>query len=129
MIVFTCTCLLHHYSREFKKIIRGFRDDAIKAFTVYEWPGNVRELENRIKRAVVMSDAEWLSSYDLDLMPAVASVNLMVSLQEAREELERRMINEALSRSGSNITHAAKDLGISRQTLTDMIKKYGIPVK
>ena len=120
---------LHRYSREFKKIIRGFRDDAIKAFTIHEWPGNVRELENRIKRAVVMSDAEWLSSYDLDLMPAAASVNLTVSLQEAREELERRMINEALSRSGSNITHAAKDLGISRQTLTDMIKKYGIPVK
>ena len=120
---------LHRYSREFKKNVRGFRDDAIRSLTEHEWPGNVREIENRVKRAVVMTDGEWLSSSDLDLIPEGETVNQTVSLQEAREVLEKRMINESLLRHGNNITHAAKDLAVSRQTLTDMIRKYGIAVR
>ncbi len=120
---------LHRYSREFKKNIKGFRDDAMRSLSGYVWPGNVRELENRIKRAVVMSDGEWLSSFDLDMIPSTETVNQPNTLHGAREALERRMINEALLKHGNNITHAAKDLAVSRQTLNDMIKKYGILVK
>jgi len=120
---------LHKFSREFKKNIRGFKDEAVKALSDYNWPGNVRELENRVKRGVVMSDGEWLSSSDLEFSSPDDSSQQVFSLHEAREALEERLINEALLRHGSNITHAARDLDISRQTLTTMINKYGITMR
>ncbi|HZX49310.1 MAG TPA: PEP-CTERM-box response regulator transcription factor [Nitrospirota bacterium] len=120
---------LQRYSREFKKNVRGFKDEAVKALSDYDWPGNVRELENRVKRGVVMSDGEWLSPLDLEFSSPDDSSKEILSLHEARETMEKRLIGEALLRHGSNITHAARDLDISRQTLTSMINKYGITVK
>ena len=120
---------LHKFSREFKKNVRGFKDEAVKALSDYNWPGNVRELENRVKRGVVMSDGEWLSSFDLEFSSPDDSSQQVFSLHEAREALEKRLINEALLRHGSNITHAARELDISRQTLTTMINKYGITMR
>ena len=120
---------LQQYSIEFKKNIRGFKDEAVKALSDYNWPGNVRELENRVKRGVVMSDGEWLSPIDLEFTSPDDSSKQILSLHEAREELEKRLINEALLRHGSNVTHAARELDMSRQTLTSMINKYGITVR
>jgi len=120
---------LQQYSIEFKKNIRGFKDEAVKALSDYNWPGNVRELENRVKRGVVMSDGEWLSPTDLEFTSPDDSSKQILSLHEAREELEKRLINEALLRHGSNVTHAARELDMSRQTLTSMINKYGITVR
>lgn len=120
---------LQRYSREFKKNIRGFKDEAVKALSDYNWPGNVRELENRVKRGVVMSDGEWLSPFDLEFASPDDSSKQILSLHEARESLEKRLISEALLRHGSNITHASRELDISRQTLTSMINKYGITVR
>ncbi|MBI5193751.1 MAG: sigma 54-interacting transcriptional regulator, partial [Nitrospirae bacterium] len=128
-ILLLAMAFLHRYSREFKKKIRGFRDEAVKALSGYEWPGNVRELENRVKRAVVMSDGEWISPADLEFSSPDYGDKQITSLHEAREALEKRLISEALLRHGSNITHAAIDLAISRQTLTDMIRKYGITMQ
>ncbi len=120
---------LHRYSREFKKNVRGFRDEAVKALSDYDWPGNVRELENRVKRGVVMSDSEWLSPFDIEFASPDDSSKQILSLPEARETLEKRLISEALLRHGSNITHAARELDVSRQTLTAMINKYGITMR
>ncbi|MCC7202283.1 MAG: PEP-CTERM-box response regulator transcription factor [Nitrospirae bacterium] len=119
---------LHRYSREFKKNVRGFKDETVKALSDYDWPGNVRELENRVKRGVVMSDGEWLSPSDLEFA-APDGAKQILSLHEAREALEKRVISEALLRHGSNVTHAARELDISRQTLTAMINKYGITMR
>lgn len=120
---------LYRYSREFKKTIRGFTDNAIEALSLYNWPGNIRELENRIKRAVVMTDEEWLSAQDLEFLQKDSHQKRYPSLHKAREVFEKRLISEALLRHGSNITHTASELGISRQTLSDMIKKYGIYIR
>ncbi len=120
---------LHRYSREFKKNVRGFKDEAVNALSGYDWPGNVRELENRVKRGVVMSDGEWLTPADLEFTAADNGSKQVISLHDAREALEKRLINEALLRHGSNITHAARELEISRQTLAAMINKYGITIR
>ena len=120
---------LHRYSREFKKNVRGFKDDAVKALSGYNWPGKVRELENRVKRGVVMSDHELLTPPDLEFASPDDGSKQILSLHEAREALEKRVISEALLRHGSNITHAAKELDISRQALTAMINKYGISMR
>lgn len=120
---------LHRYKTQFKKEIRGFSDDAINAMTDYPWPGNVRELENRIKRAIVMADGEVITPKDLDLPAQTSAETFTPSLKEARERVEKDLIHRALLKHGGVVVRAAEDLGVTRQTLTDLIKKYGISVR
>ncbi|MBI5197009.1 MAG: PEP-CTERM-box response regulator transcription factor [Nitrospirae bacterium] len=119
---------LHQYAGEFKKSIKGFQTEAIVALTDYSWPGNVRELENRIKRGVVMAEGEWLTPENLNFEPSPSPkmMKLPRRLREARDTVEKQMICEALEKHGGVILRAAEELGISRQTLTDLIKKHNI---
>src|SRR3990170_2199074 len=120
---------LHHYKRDFKKEIKGFSEDAINALAEHRWPGNVRELENKIKRAVVMTEGEMITSKDLDLQGAVSLGSPSLSLKEARDKVEKELIQKALLRHGGIVVRAAEELGITRQTLADLIKRYGVLVK
>ena len=121
--------LLHRYQRDFKRDIRGFSEDAINALGSYPWPGNVRELENRLKRAVVMAEGDMITANDLELSATMSMENPSVSLKEARDKVEKDLVQKALLKHGGVIVRAAEDLGITRQTLADLIKKYGIGVK
>lgn len=113
---------LHRFAQENNRQIKGFSTDAQKLILDYAWPGNVRELRSRIKRAVVMSDDTVIHPEDLDI-----HVNTQpLPLKEAREQLEYKLISEALDRSQGNISQAAKELGITRPTLHDLMKKYSI---
>lgn len=129
-ILLLSKAFLNRYSREFKKPIRGFSEEVTKALLEFSWPGNIRELENRVKRSVVMADNEWISASDMDFALSDKKIqNKFSSLQEAQEALEKNLATEALLRNGGNVTHAAKDLGVSRQTLSSMVKKYGILIR
>jgi two-component system NtrC family response regulator len=120
--------LAHHflgkYARENGRSFKGFTPDAVAAISDWPWPGNVRELENRLKRAVIMADSSRLSAADLDLAPAGDDANL--SIKAAREAADRIVIRRVLARSENNMTNAARLLGISRPTLYDLMKQYGI---
>ncbi len=110
---------------------RRFDPSAIQALERHLWPGNVRELENRVKRAVIMSDGTRLTPADLELGlndPAMASQSEPPSfnLKEARESVERKLVLEALRRAGGKMTAAAAELGISRPTLYELLDKLGI---
>jgi two-component system NtrC family response regulator len=129
---------LNHYNREFSKNIRGFSNNAHGTLANYAWPGNVRELENRIKRAVIMTTDKLIQPEDLDLpyedeledvtraddrgLPIRAGI----TLKQAREETERKLVAGALLRSRGNISAAAKELDVSRPTLHDLMKKLDI---
>ena len=102
----------------------GFDTGALRAIEKHQWPGNVRELENRVKRAVIMAEKLRISAADLELAAAVTTVS--INLKEAREELEREMVLEALRRSGGKISGAANELGVSRPTLYELMDKLGI---
>jgi two-component system NtrC family response regulator len=101
--------------------------DALRAITRYSWPGNVRELQNRVKRAVIMTSGSRVTARDLELAPDqdVASLSAP-TLKQARENVEREMIQQALKRNAGKITSAAADLGISRPTLYELMGKLGI---
>jgi two-component system NtrC family response regulator len=102
--------------------MKGFTAQASQLILEYPWPGNVRELRSRIKRAVVMADGNLITPENLDL-----TVNTRpVTLKEAREQVEFKVIGEALERNKGNVTLAAKELGITRPTLHDLMKKYTI---
>ncbi len=102
----------------------AFAPDALRAVHRHNWPGNVRELQNRVKRAVIMADSRRISERDLELEGG-NSPNA-ATLKEARESVEREMIQRALKRHLGRITSAATELGISRPTMYELMEKLGI---
>ena len=117
---------LSRFSAEMNPQVKGFAPDALAAIDSWGWPGNVRELENRVKRAVIMSDGKLVGAEDLDLGGDEEAGELALNLKQAREEADRRMIRKALSRTQGNISNTAKLLGISRPTLYDLLKQYDL---
>ena len=109
--------------KEQNRHIRGFSPDAIEAIEMYEWPGNIREMENKIKRAVIMSEDKFISPLDLAL-PITQSLN--INLRDVRQQAEVKAIKKALSATDNNLSSAAKLLGVTRPTLYDLLKKYSI---
>ena len=116
---------LHIFSREMNPSVRSFAPGALAAINDWKWPGNVRELENRMKRAVIMADGKLITAEDMDLGTRDDD-SLPINLKAAREETDRRVIRQALARTESNISGAARLLGISRPTLYDLLKQYGL---
>jgi len=118
------TVLAHHFlgtfNRLYYKQISGFGDGALKAMSAYPWPGNVRELENRVKRAVIMSESKRISAEDLDLADVKISPRSL-DLKTEVEKLEKKLASEALSLSEGNVSKAAKLLGISRPHLYNLL--------
>ena len=112
------------FAREMNPKVHGLAPDAIAAIDAYAWPGNVRELENRIKRAVIMTDGKMIGTDDLDLPCGTEEAPSTINLRAAREVADRRAIRQAMSRTENNISSAAKLLGISRPTLYDLLKQY-----
>jgi two-component system NtrC family response regulator len=116
---------LHRFAREMNPQVKGFTPGALAAIDAWPWPGNVRELENRLKRAVIMADGKLVTAEDLDLKEEEED-SLSLNLKAAREGADRRAIRQALARSENNISNTAKLLGISRPTLYDLLKQYGL---
>ena len=116
---------LSQFNREFGRSVRGFSTDAIAALAGHQWPGNVRELENRIKRAVVMSDARLITAADLELAAGEEDLSIY-DLRQARARAERGVVQMALARSSGRLTSAAKLLGISRPTLYSLLETHGM---
>jgi two-component system NtrC family response regulator len=117
--------LLQKYSKQQRRAINGFADDAITAIEAYAWPGNVRELENKIKGAVIMADGKMVTSADLGIAAGVDDVESL-NLREVRQTAESKAIRVALTKSYGNISKAAELLGITRPTLYDLLNKYGL---
>ncbi len=103
---------------------RELGPDAATAIESWPWPGNVRELENRIKRAAIMAEGKILTAVDLDL-GGPAEEPMLLNLRAARDVAERAAIGRALSMSEHNISAAARQLGVSRPTLYDLMKHHG----
>jgi two-component system NtrC family response regulator len=103
----------------------SFDQEALRALDRCPWPGNVRQLENQVRRAVIMAEGKRLNIRDLELS-ATEGAAVNTTLKDARENLEREMIQTALKKHGGRIAPAATQLGISRPTLYDLMDKYGI---
>ncbi|MBB4154613.1 two-component system NtrC family response regulator [Sphingomonas jinjuensis] len=119
--------LVRKHAAAMRLPVTGLTPDAIEAIERWPWPGNVRELENRVKRAVIMADGKLVTAADLDLSAAGdGEAELPLNLRAAREAIDRRVIAMALARAEGNIAGASRLLGISRPTLYDLLKSYGL---
>ncbi len=118
---------LEKFAAELKRPIKGFTPPAIEAIEAYNWPGNVRELENRVKRAVIMADGTQVSPEDLELsISEDAGEHDPFNLREVREKAESQAILRALARADGNVSKTAELLGVTRPTLYNLMKKYGV---
>ena len=116
---------LRRFTTEFAQTGKAFSTEAISAIAGASWPGNVRELENRVKRAVVMSDGKIIETSDLEL-PALSRDLPDLDIRAARLKAERHVIQLALAQSNGVISTAAKLLRISRPTLYGMLEEHGL---
>jgi transcriptional regulator with PAS, ATPase and Fis domain len=120
-IVVLARYMLSRYAPEYGNKVRGFSPSAIASIKRHRWPGNIRELENRIKKAVVLSDKALLGPEDLGLhsddLPPI------LPLAEAREQWQREYINEVLELNGGNRTKTARDLGVDPRTIFRHLEK------
>ena len=118
---------LSRFNQEFGRNIRGFAEAAGAAIAAHSWPGNVRELENRMKRAVVMTEHRVIDASDLELAPP-AEGPPDLDLRAARLRAEREVVHIAWARSNHTLSVAARLLGISRPTLYGLLEVHGIEV-
>lgn len=105
---------------------RGFSKACLVAIRKYRWPGNVRELENRIKKAVVLSDGPLVTAEDLDIRSE--DLEEVLSLADAKERFQRRYIQRVLERNGGNRTRTAKELGVDPRTVFRHLEKLADPL-
>jgi DNA-binding NtrC family response regulator len=112
---------LRKYTRKYNKPEMRINQHAIDKLMGYSWPGNIRELQNTIEKAVILSESSVIKPEDLYLRPApeIKSLDSITTL----EEMEEKMIRLALDKNNGNFTAAAEQLGITRQTLYNRIKK------
>jgi two-component system NtrC family response regulator len=116
---------LNRFAAEAKKSNVSVDQDAIRALNKHTWPGNVRELENCIRRAVIMAEGRRVTAKDLELNASGLGPNV-VTLKDAREAVERQMLQQALKKHGGKIAPAAVELGLSRPTIYELMDKLGI---
>ena len=118
---------LDSFSTEIGPRFKGFSPAAIDAMMKHDWKGNIREMQNRIKRAVVMAEGDYIQPQDIDLNDITAE-GISQTLKEIRDSAEISAIRNTLARNNGNISKAAQDLDVSRPTLHDLIKKHGITI-
>lgn len=115
--------LLGHLMKEHHKRVQGFDRLAEAALRRYPWPGNIRELRNALRGALLLTDGDWITATSLNL-------DLTLKLEEVpgltEEEKERQLLLQTLEQAGNNRARAAKMLNISRTTLYEKLRKYGI---
>lgn len=126
--------IAHHYaeiySRKYGHSVKTFSRAAENALLNYDWPGNVRALRHAIERAVILTSDHILEPGDLQLIetgllpaaPAATPIPTVLNL----DQMEKDTISKALLKHGFNISHAAKELGLTRASLYRRMEKHGL---
>ncbi len=115
---------LAEYAARYRKPAAKFHPDAMQALLAYGWPGNVRELAHAVERAVLLAEGETVRPGDLNLRPPGNGPARLEDL--SLEEVERVLIQKALSRFDGNVSAAAKALGLSRSALYRRLQRHSL---
>ena len=114
---------LRHYCEKYGKQPMGLSQGAASRLIEHSFEGNIRELQNIMEKAVIMCDGS-------DIMPEHLQIyvarNTLKTAATTLEDVERNVIAEAISSCGGNLTMVAQRLGVTRQTLYNKIKRYGL---
>jgi len=129
-IIILAENFLKHYTPGNRRKPFHFSQSGVNFLRRHHWPGNVRELRNRVQRAVIMCEGASIGPLDLGCDNEPLSIpeiqDDQLSLREAREMIERKMVLAAIERQSGNVLKAALDLGVSRPTLYDLMRKLSL---
>jgi PAS domain S-box-containing protein len=124
------------YSVRFRRHFQGLSRGAEAALLAYEWPGNVRELRNIMERATLLEETDWIQVPSLQLEARSQQTEKTAAVEppfagalpsaDTLEQIERKMLLQALENSYWNQTRAAAVLGISRDALRYKVKKFNL---
>ncbi|MCK4224102.1 MAG: sigma-54-dependent Fis family transcriptional regulator [candidate division Zixibacteria bacterium] len=135
---------LKKYAIEMKKDIKSISVDAMNMLIAYSWPGNVRQLENVIERAIVMAEADTITTEHLPFVVGAEMAHPDTPIPKTAEELkgakkklretavgsvEKSFLLDALTRNDWNITKSAKDVGMQRPNFQALMRKYNIRIE
>lgn len=124
-IIVLADFFLKKYASKYEKYGLKINQAAQEKLLKYQWPGNIRELQHTIEKAVILGDSSILKPGDFFLRPVITD-KFDDDDQLTIEEMEKRMIIAVIEKSTGNMSLAAEQLGITRQTLYNKIKKYGV---
>jgi transcriptional regulator with PAS, ATPase and Fis domain len=113
---------LSKYAEQYSSKTRGFNNEAVRGMRNYFWPGNVRQLENRVKKAVIMTDRALVNCEDLGIKDS--DKREILSLAEAEEVFKMNYIRETLELNNWNKAETARDLGVDPRTIFRYIEKF-----
>ncbi|KPJ67347.1 AAA family ATPase [candidate division WOR-1 bacterium DG_54_3] len=114
------------YCKKYNKPLKKFNAATLKKLEKYHWPGNVRELQHALERSVIMSDSNVLQPSDF-FFPSLHTKEEGVVFEDYNlEDIEKLIIRKTITKHGGNISHAAKELGLSRTSLYRRLEKYGL---
>ncbi len=115
------------YAKKYMKKMKGISASALRKLEQYGWPGNIRELQHAIERAVIMSDTDKLEPQDFILSSSMDSkTNFDFPDGNNLDDLERNVISKVLAKHKGNVSHAAKELGLTRTSLYRRLDKHGL---
>ncbi|GAB5551043.1 MAG: sigma-54 dependent transcriptional regulator [Saprospiraceae bacterium] len=120
-VILLAEYFLRKFGRKYGKPSLHLTPSAKEKLLAYHWPGNVRALQHAVERAVILSEAQRLGAEDFLLQNP--SLPKEINIDHSLEEMEQLMIQNALKKHQGNHSAAAQQLGISRQTLYNKIKK------
>lgn len=115
---------IRHANEELNRTVEGFDSDAAELLASHSWPGNLRELNNVVKRAVLLTRGNKITT--AELTQAMGQIRTDNVLQLHDEDTERQRIITALQQTNGNKAKAARLLGIDRKTIYNKIEKLGI---
>ena len=125
---------LEKFAARNRKNVKGFAPQALDMLRRYAWPGNVRELQNAVERAVILCTGDLITGPELPASVTGAAEQAAPATETAEaslaglslEALERRAIEDTLRQTEDNKSEAARRLGITRATLHNKLRKYGL---
>lgn len=117
---------LKRYAAKYNKTCAGFNDAALEKLMSHNWSGNIRELQHTVEKAVIMADSDLITADELLISRREGNAGTQAIAPSTLEEMERSMIANALQRHGGNLSAVAAQLGVTRQTLYNKIKKYNL---
>lgn len=123
-ILLLANFFLDKFTKKYNKKELRLSDKSVIKLENYAWPGNVRELQHAIEKAVILSDGTELQPTDFYMRPMENKAAVIESMN--LEEMEKILIEKALTKYDKNISAIASELGITRPTLYSKMKKYGL---
>jgi DNA-binding NtrC family response regulator len=116
---------LRRHATRYHKSINGFDAGGMQALLAHGWPGNIRELDHAIERAVLLAQGDQVRGSDLGLRAAASTAAPRLD-ELPLEDVEKMLIQKALSRYDGNVSRAAQALGLSRSALYRRIASHGL---